>query len=122
MVIYLPLLIFRFCFLISGMFALIRATHAMLAANSTILYPGMTASKVFLNAILVCNERSVSGEGSDPIPAPPDSWIPPNESSYNTWPAVYINLQTMDFCASQFDHISQRIHCIEQIGTGPVLP
>mmetsp|Transcript_20228 Transcript_20228/g.42434 ORF Transcript_20228/g.42434 Transcript_20228/m.42434 type:complete len:84 (+) Transcript_20228:28-279(+) len=83
------------------MFALIRATHEMLAANSTILYPG---------------------EGSDPIPAPPPSWIPPNESSYNTWPAVYINLQTMDFCASQFDHISQRIHCIEQIGTGPVLP
>ncbi len=37
----LPAFHCSFSILLSGMFALIRATHEMLAANSTILYPGL---------------------------------------------------------------------------------
>ena len=89
----------------------LQARDNALSRFDIVMSVGQSVSNCFMNL----------GEGSDPVPAPPPSWIPPNESSYNTWPAAYNNLQTIQFCKTQFNTVSERIHCIETIGTGPIL-
>ncbi len=55
------------------------------------------------------------------IPDPPPGWIPPTEASYNTWPSVYTNLKSMDFCAAQFTTVLEQMRCVETLGSGPII-
>jgi hypothetical protein len=46
----------------------------------------------------------------------------PLGASYNTWPAIYNNMQNIDFCQANFSHVKTRMKCIEVLTDGPLLP
>mmetsp|Transcript_20324 Transcript_20324/g.29841 ORF Transcript_20324/g.29841 Transcript_20324/m.29841 type:complete len:86 (-) Transcript_20324:295-552(-) len=56
------------------------------------------------------------------IPNPPDDYLPPTGASPNTWPAIYNNLQNIDYCTTAFAHIGSRIKCMKAFNPGPMLP
>ena len=56
------------------------------------------------------------------IPNPPDDYQAPLGASPNTWPAIYGNLQNMDYCTATFAHLGNRIKCMKSFNAGPMLP
>lgn len=56
------------------------------------------------------------------IPNPPDDYVAPIGASPNTWPAIYNNLQNMDYCTTTFAHLGNRLKCMKSFTPGPMLP
>jgi len=56
------------------------------------------------------------------IPNPPPGYIAPAGASQYTWPAIYKNLQNIDYCSDNFKQVSNRIHCMNAFTVGPQLP
>mmetsp|Transcript_23847 Transcript_23847/g.56956 ORF Transcript_23847/g.56956 Transcript_23847/m.56956 type:complete len:95 (+) Transcript_23847:35-319(+) len=56
------------------------------------------------------------------IPNPPSGYVPPAGASPNTWPAIYNNLQNIDYCTENFSHLGNRIKCLKAFTPGPFLP
>jgi hypothetical protein len=56
------------------------------------------------------------------IPNPPPGYIAPAGASQYTWPAIYKNLQNIDYCSDSFKQVSNRIHCMNAFTVGPQLP
>ncbi|EKX39473.1 hypothetical protein GUITHDRAFT_154426 [Guillardia theta CCMP2712] len=53
---------------------------------------------------------------------PPDDYIAPAGASPNTWPAIYNNLQNIDYCTTTFSHLGNRIKCMKSFTPSPMLP
>jgi len=56
------------------------------------------------------------------IPNPPAGYVAPMGASPNTWPAIYNNLQNIDYCVDEFHHLGNRIKCMKAFTPGPMLP
>eukprot|EP00290_Baffinella_frigidus_P042983 CAMPEP_0180288240 /NCGR_PEP_ID=MMETSP0988-20121125/13927_1 /TAXON_ID=697907 /ORGANISM="non described non described, Strain CCMP2293" /LENGTH=92 /DNA_ID=CAMNT_0022262873 /DNA_START=18 /DNA_END=296 /DNA_ORIENTATION=+ len=56
------------------------------------------------------------------VPNPPVEYQAPTGSSPNTWPAIYGNIQNMDYCSSSFSHLGNRIKCMKSFTPSPLLP
>mmetsp|Transcript_51449 Transcript_51449/g.75262 ORF Transcript_51449/g.75262 Transcript_51449/m.75262 type:complete len:81 (-) Transcript_51449:325-567(-) len=55
------------------------------------------------------------------VPQPPPNYVPPTGASAMTWPNIYRNLKRIDYCTEQFNHISNRVHCVTAFTQGPFL-